>query len=237
LAETGSTNADLIGLARGGARHGTVLVADHQTAGRGRLGRTWTAPPGSALLCSILLHARPGVAPHGAVCAVGLAARAAARTAVGVDVELKWPNDLMVGPRKVAGVLAESVTGPSGSPGAVVVGLGLNVGWPAPPPEVAARAVTLEELAGRPVDREALLRALLTELGPLVAAWRDAPDELWVRYRAELATLGQIVRVHLAAGDVVGEAVDVTSDGALVVATAAGPTVVSAGDVVHLRPA
>lgn len=237
--ETGSTNADLVAAARGGAAAGTVLVADHQTAGRGRLGRTWQAPPGSALLCSVLLRPEPGCILHGAVWAVALAARQAAGEVAGVEPDLKWPNDLLSGGRKLAGVLAEGVAAPDEPSrlAAAVVGIGLNVGWPRPPPEIAAGAVTLEELAGRPVDREALLRALLGALAPLLELWTGAPDQLRERYRSSLTTLGQRVRVTLADRDVEGEAIDVTAEGALVVRVGEDELVVSAGDVVHLRPA
>ena len=237
--ETGSTNADLVAAARTGAPAGTVLVADHQTAGRGRLGRTWQAPPGSALLCSILLRTDPGRVLHGAVWAVALAARQAAGEVAGVEPDLKWPNDLLSGGRKLAGVLAEGVGAPDDPSrlAAVVVGIGLNVGWDQAPPEVAAGAVTLEELAGRPVDREALLRALLGALAPLLELWTSAPERLRERYRSSLSTLGQRVRVALADREVEGEAIDVTADGALIVRVGDDELVVSAGDVVHLRPA
>src|SRR5690349_5822405 len=111
VAETGSTNADLVAAARAGEPAGAVLVADHQTAGRGRLVRAWQAPPGSALLCSILLRPRPGTVVHGAVWSVALAAREACRRLAGVAPDLKWPNDLLWDGRKLAGVLAEAVTG------------------------------------------------------------------------------------------------------------------------------
>jgi BirA family biotin operon repressor/biotin-[acetyl-CoA-carboxylase] ligase len=237
--ETGSTNADLMAAARAGAPNGTVLVADHQTAGRGRLGRTWRAPPGSALLCSILLRPAPEAVLHGAVWAVALAARQAVSELAGVEPDLKWPNDLLSGGRKLAGVLAEGVAAPDDPSrlAAVVVGIGLNVGWDEPPPEVAAGAVTVEELAGHAVDREALLHALLGALAPLLELWSGAVDQLHRRYRAALTTLGQAVRVTMADGDIEGEALDVTDDGALVVRVGDDELVVSAGDVVHLRPA
>jgi BirA family biotin operon repressor/biotin-[acetyl-CoA-carboxylase] ligase len=237
--ETGSTNADLAAAARAGAPAGTVLVADHQTAGRGRLGRTWQAPPGSALLCSILLRPAPRIVLHGAVWAVALAARQAVIELTGVEPDLKWPNDLLSGGRKLAGVLAEGVAAPDDPSrlAAVVVGIGLNVGWEPPPPQVAAGATTLEELAGHPVDREALLRAFLGALAPLLELWTSAPEQLHQRYRSALTTLGQAVRVTMADREVEGEAVDVTADGALVVRVGDSELVVSAGDVVHLRPA
>jgi BirA family biotin operon repressor/biotin-[acetyl-CoA-carboxylase] ligase len=234
--ETVSTNADLLQAARDGAPHGTVLVADHQTAGRGRQGRTWSAPPGSGLLCSVLLRPGRDAVLAGATWSVGLAARAACAETAGVTPDLKWPNDLLVGPRKLAGVLAESVAA-SGAVAAVVVGLGLNVRWTAPPPdEVAARAISLSEAAGRAIPRDALLRAFLAALAPLLDEWRDAPDRLLARYRAGLATLGRRVRVATAQGELVGTARDVAGDGALLVVDEDGTVhALHAGDVVHLR--
>jgi BirA family biotin operon repressor/biotin-[acetyl-CoA-carboxylase] ligase len=242
VAETGSTNADLLAAAREGAAHGTVLVADHQSSGRGRLGRSWSAPSGTALLCSILLRLQPGAERQGAVWAVGLAARSAVHDVGGFEPELKWPNDLLVGERKLAGILAESLVSGSGasSDDAVVVGLGLNVDWgrsrPALPPEVRSRAVTVAEIARRPIDRGDVLRALLVRLAPLLELWTGQPDELHARYRAGLATLGRVVRVSLPGEELEGEAADVTRHGELVVWTVEGQRrVVSAGDVVHLR--
>jgi BirA family biotin operon repressor/biotin-[acetyl-CoA-carboxylase] ligase len=240
VAETSSTNSDLLAEALAGGPHGLVLVADHQRGGRGRQGRTWSAPPGSGLLCSVLL--RPQPAPDGATVlagaswAVGLAARRACSEAAGVTPDLKWPNDLMIGPRKLAGVLAETAI-ESGAVTAVVVGLGLNVAWTAPPPpEVAARAITLAEAAGHPVFRDAVLAAYLAALAPLERLWREEPMRLLTTYRAELATLGTRVRVELADGTLVGVARDVTERGALVVrGDDRRDHVLHAGDVVHLR--
>jgi BirA family biotin operon repressor/biotin-[acetyl-CoA-carboxylase] ligase len=152
-----------------------------------------------------------------------------------VTPDLKWPNDLLVGPRKLAGVLAESVV--EAGTAAVVVGIGLNLRWTAPPPaDVAARAITLSEAAGRTVSRDALLRAFLAALGPLVDEWQTAPDKLLARYRAALATLGRRVRVETAGGALVGTARDVADDGALLVEAEDGAVhTLHAGDVVHLH--
>jgi BirA family biotin operon repressor/biotin-[acetyl-CoA-carboxylase] ligase len=234
--ETGSTNADLIAAARRGAPDGTVLVADHQTAGRGRQGRTWTAPPGAGLLCSVLF--RPGPTPvlAGATWAVALAAQQACHDVAGVTPELKWPNDLIIGPRKLAGVLAETVV-EAGAVTAVVVGIGLNLEWISPPPDVAERAITLSEAAGRPMARDVVLAAFLGALGPLSAAWRDDPVGLRARYRGALATLDRAVRVELVDRVVTGRAIGIGDDGALVVQDDAGARhVLRVGDVVHLRP-
>ncbi len=236
VVETASTNADLLAAARAGAAHGLVLVADHQTAGRGRQGRTWSAPPNSGLLCSVLLQPPPESVLAGATWAVGLAARQACAEVAGVTADLKWPNDLLVGDRKLAGVLAETVT-EGGVVTGVVVGIGLNVAWTAAPPaDVAERAITLSEAAGHAVDRDAVLRAYLAALGPLECRWRTDAAGLLARYRAELATLGRSVRVELADRVLIGVATAVTDDGALVVRADGGSDhVLHAGDVVHLR--
>jgi BirA family biotin operon repressor/biotin-[acetyl-CoA-carboxylase] ligase len=236
VAETGSTNADLLGAARAGAPPGTVLVADHQTAGRGRLGRQWHAPPRSSLLASILFHERQGAALHRYTQAVGVAAVEACRSAAGVTAALKWPNDLLVGERKLAGVLAETVPIDSPSAGgdlvAVVVGIGLNVNWPADlPADLRGTMTALNHEAGHDLDRRAVLEALLGALDAL--DWATLAE----RYRRALATLGRRVRVEQPSGMIEGVAVDVMSGGNLVVATSAGSVSVSAGDVMHLRDA
>jgi BirA family biotin operon repressor/biotin-[acetyl-CoA-carboxylase] ligase len=256
VSETGSTNADALALARDGEREGTVLVADHQTAGRGRAGRTWTAPPGASLLLSVLL--RPPASAAGlTTMAMGLAAVEALDQVVGVAARIKWPNDLVwpgdgtTGDRKLAGILAES-DWPAGStadsgyrpPGpderlVVVVGIGINVSWPDQlPPDLADVAVACNHISARTVDREALLVALLQRLDArydgLLAGGSAALLDDW---RARSATLGRRVRVDLGTDEVDGEAVDVTSEGHLVVRTVAGDRTVAAGDVVHLRPA
>jgi BirA family biotin operon repressor/biotin-[acetyl-CoA-carboxylase] ligase len=222
LAETGSTNDDLLRMARDGAPARTVVVADHQTAGRGRLDRRWEAPPGANLLASLLF--RPvDTALHRCTWAVALAARAACAQVVRVVPDLKWPNDLLVGGRKLAGVLAES------SHGAVVVGIGLNVGW-APD---GATSLAAEVASERPQPME-VLEAMFPVIDRLMAC---DDVELAVEYRAALATIGTEVRVdRVGLEPLVGRAVDVRDDGLLVIATVHGEVKVSAGDVVHLRP-
>jgi len=212
--------------ARAGEADGLVLVADHQTAGRGRLGRVWEAPAGSALLASVLIRPKLLVSDlHLVTQWVALAAVEACREAAGVTPELKWPNDLMVNERKLAGVLAESVV-EHGRVAAVVVGIGLNLSWALP--EVG---VALNDLAPNPVTTDQLLEAFLRALG-------DGPDPERIRrdYRRRLSTLGQRVRVELPTEQFEGLATAVGDDGRLVVTTASGPRTVSAGDVIHLRP-
>ena len=160
-----------------------------------------------------------------------MAAVEACRSVAAVTPVLKWPNDLLVDDRKLAGVLAESAP-TDGDLVAVVVGIGLNVNWPAELPVELARTMTaLNHLAGHDVDRRMVLDAMLDAL--------DALDwtALAARYRSALGTLGRRVRVEQPSGFIEGVAVDVTPDGHLVVATATGDVVVSAGDVMHLRDA
>ena len=228
VAETGSTNDDLAAAARNGAPSGTVLVTDHQTAGRGRLGRRWDAPPGASLLVSVLVRPSSAAAQrlHGATQAVGLSAQAACVDVAGFQPDLKWPNDLLVGSRKLAGVLAEAL------PGAVVLGMGLNVAWPPEPTELA---ISASSAAGRPVGRDELLAGYLGHLERRLAQWEEAPADLHADYRVSLATLGRAVRVDLASGMIEGTAVDVADDGQLVVVSDGQRHLVSAADVVHLR--
>jgi BirA family biotin operon repressor/biotin-[acetyl-CoA-carboxylase] ligase len=213
--ETGSTNADLLLAAASGAADRSVLMARHQTAGRGRLDRSWIAPAGTNLLVSILFREVPEH-PHDLTRRVALAAVAACEAVAGLTPTLKWPNDLMLDGRKLAGVLAQA--GGSG-PDYVVVGLGLNVRWA---PDDAAKL-------GDQFDPVDVLDALLR-------AHDELPDDISDAYRAALATLGQSVRMELADSAVEGRALDVLPDGRLVVLDECGITHrFDAGDIVHLR--
>lgn len=243
VAETSSTNADLLSEAARGAPEGVVLVADHQTAGRGRLGRSWESPPGASLLLSVLLRPRLEAAQaHLTATAVGVSAVAACKEVAGVDVRLKWPNDLLVAvdgdERKAGGILAESII-ERGVLEAVVVGLGLNVNWPAVlPDELAGIATALNLVAGGEIDREDLLVALLRELDGWCSQLEheEGRDLLRATYLTRSATVGRDVRVERPDGTLEGRAVDVTVDGHLVVEDQTGSAVeIAAGDVVHLR--
>lgn len=218
----GSTN-ELVGArAVAGEPAGLVVVAEVQTAGRGRLDRRWTSPPRAGLTLSVLL--RPDLPPerlrwvplYG-----GVAVARALREQTGVDAVLKWPNDVLVGGRKVCGLLAEVP-----APGAVVLGIGLNVSTTRPElPVGGATSLALE--GATTVDRDTLLRALLRSLSAVLA--EAAPDA----YRALCATLGTRVRLELpGGGQVRGVAETVDDDGRLVVDGRA----YTAGDVVHLQP-
>ncbi len=249
--ETGSTNADLAARAREGAPEGTVLVTEVQTAGRGRLGRTWTAPPRSGLMFSMLLRPAVPVPVLGwASLLTGVAVATAirrmtawsqqgerflgARDDVTVDARLKWPNDVLVGDRKLTGILAEKVDG------GLVIGVGLNVGLRED--ELPVPAATSLAIEGAPLsDRAPLLRAILREFATWYREWtalEGDPERSGLRtaYRDLCATLGREVRVELPGGErLTGTARDVDGTGRLVVAAAGGERAVSAGDVVHVR--
>jgi len=239
--QTGSTNADLIAAAAAGAPDRTVLVAEHQESGRGRMTRSWVSPPGAGLTVSVLL--RPtGVPPSRfgwLPLLVGLAVLDTVREFSTAPVGLKWPNDVLLGsrPRKVAGILAEVA---DAHRPAVVVGIGLNVGA-LPPDQPFATSLAAE---GSCAERDAVLVALLSRLDEREARWRAGrgdPEQTRLRadYRAACASLGSEVRVELPGGALLtGIAEDVDPDGRLLLLDPTGHRrAVSAGDVVHLRPA
>ena len=200
FAELDSTNRLAGDLARAGAPDGVVVGADHQTAGRGRRGRTWESRPGASLLVSVILRPAPALV----TLAAGVAAAEACEAGAGVALGLKWPNDLLTDGAKLGGILSELVGD------AAVVGLGLNLAWA---PAGAARL-------GSGVDRAALLHAYLAGL--------DSAGDVLDRYRARCTTLGRRVRVELPGSAVEGVATDVDEDGRLLVeghAIAAGDVV------------
>jgi len=234
-----STNRYLLDEARGGAPEGVVAVAGYQSAGRGRLGRRWEAPPGTNLLTSVLL--RPVLDPkelHLCTAAVALAALEATGRVAGVGAGVKWPNDLVVEDRKLAGVLAEAdPSAPGGRPGsvAVVVGIGVNVGWAGPP---EADGTSLHEL-GCEVGTDELLGAMLDALVTRRVAL-ETPEgrrSLVSELAERCVSLGRWVRVDLVGESFEGRALMVTPQGHLVVETAGAKREVAAGDVVHIRPA
>jgi BirA family biotin operon repressor/biotin-[acetyl-CoA-carboxylase] ligase len=247
LKEATSTSSLLAQMAAQGAPEGLVIVADYQTRGRGRFDRRWESPPGSSLLFSVLMRPPESELPparrHLAVAALSLAMADAAREVAGVELQLKWPNDLISAPgplggRKVAGVLAEVVGAPEP---AIVAGIGVNVHW-APSLDLlqgtpaAMPATSLDTLAGHRVDRGELFATCLLALDHLYGDWPLVTR----RYRASSATLGRRVEVEVsgrarrAGQPTAGLAVDVDEEGALVVRTGSGQLVrVAAGDVVH----
>lgn len=236
----GSTNARAAERAREGAAEGLLVTADHQTGGRGRLDRTWETPAGSALTFSLLL--RPTV-PAGSwpwlPLLTGYAVAKALR-AGGVEAGVKWPNDVLVGDRKVAGILVERIETSAGP--AAVVGIGINVDMPAeelPVPEATSLLVE----SGGSTDRTDLLVEVLSAVREAYDAWQ-AGGELGTQRLAEsyaeaCVTVGQQVRVELPGGDVLeGLAEGVDAHGRLEVRPAGGDLrAVGAGDVRHVRPA
>ncbi|MET9026182.1 biotin--[acetyl-CoA-carboxylase] ligase [Nocardia sp. NPDC004168] len=232
---TGSTNADLIALAADPDADHVVLLAETQVQGRGRHARTWVSPPRAQLAMSVLVRL-PGIGPASLAwlaLLTGVAVVDALRTTAGVAAELKWPNDVLIDGRKVAGILAEVAASGGGAP-AVVIGLGLNVSLTEEELPVP-HATSLTIAGARQTDRTVLVRSLLTEFARRFTAWRDADwatDELAAAYRERCATIGTEVRAELPGGrQLTGIAEGVDDYGRLLI----GGEAVSAGDVTHLR--
>lgn len=252
LAETGSTNEDVLKQLAGGAPEGLVIAVEAQTAGKGRLGRSWQAQPGAALTFSVLL--RPDQVPQPArgwvPLLAGVATGRALQQETGVDARLKWPNDVLVGGRKLAGILAEQ------SGDAIVVGIGINVlGREHELP--VATATSLENAGAASTDRTGMLAAVLRQLEHWYLRWRatavgdPAASGLREEYLSLCTTIGRRVEVLLPGDRVLtGTAADVDGAGQLLVEPAPGSDVsglhaagpagaarvaVSAGDVIHVR--
>ncbi len=231
--EIDSTNTWLAQRALEGAPEGLVAVADFQSAGRGRLDRRWESPPGASLLCSILL--RPNVAPDQlqlVVACVALAARAALVRLSGVRPALKWPNDLIVGDAKIAGLLAEIVAVDERL--AVVVGIGVNLTHEGPA-NVVSTSVRAE--SGVTITPPALLDILLDELEARRASLDSSDGQATLRdeYQRALVTLGRLVRVERTNDVLVGLATSVDEFGQLIVVVNGEEVAVTVGDVVHVR--
>ena len=257
VAEIPSTNTELLERARRGALEGEVIIADLQTAGRGRRGRTWTAPAGTSLMMSILL--RPpatALSPSDAslaTSALALATRNAVAGLTDVNLEIKWPNDLIVaapfdhrleadiGYRKVAGILTETLI-QNASIDALVIGMGINTSWGVVPVELQSIATSLNVLSGSSIDRNALaldiLKNLEIEYTSLLRP--NGKQQLLQEVKKHSGTLGKQVRVQLGTEpkihQIVGRAVDLDESGQLVLETENNEVqVVAAGDVEHLR--
>jgi BirA family biotin operon repressor/biotin-[acetyl-CoA-carboxylase] ligase len=233
---TGSTNADVMGLARAGAPGGLVIASETQTAGRGRQGRRWDAEPGAALMFSLLV--RPAAVAQASMgwlpLLAGVATATAVRSVTGVPASLKWPNDVLIDEGKLAGILAER------SGDAVVVGIGLNVlGRPDSLP--VPTATSLESHRARDTDRAELLAEILGQFEHWYVRWAGASGDadasgLRSRYVGLCSTIGKQVNVSLPGGRILsGVAADVDAAGQLVVESGTGPVPISAGDVIHVR--
>lgn len=236
--QTQSTNADVAAAARLGAAEGLVVTAEHQVGGRGRLGRTWRAPARSGLAVSALL--RPTVVPAGRwpwlPLLTGVAVHGALTELAGVPAALKWPNDVLIDERKVAGILVERIETSDGA--AAVIGIGVNTHLELA--ELPAPTATALSLVGCDVDRTALLLDLLDRLDREYAAWRraggDAASGLRAAYERACATIGRRVQATLPYGSTVdGEATGVDATGRLLVDSGGRIHALGAADVVHLR--
>ncbi len=233
--EIGSTNAELVRAAADDAPEGTVLVAEHQAAGRGRLDRTWISPPRAGITVSVLLRPDVPAARRGWLpLLTGVALAESVAGVTGVLPSLKWPNDLLARDgRKLAGILAES-TGP-----AVVVGVGLNVSTTAE--ELPETGTSLSRITGATVDRAPVLLGFLRALEQRYRRWTEhlgdpVASGLARDYLAWCSTVGLPVAVDLPDGATVeGVAEAVDWDGRLVVVTAEGRVELATGDVRHVR--
>lgn len=234
--EVESTNAVARSLAAQGGRDGSVVAADFQTAGRGRLDRTWSAPPGSSLLFSLLLRPSIGVERIAQVTmAAGLGCVAGIARAGGINARLKWPNDITLDGRKAGGMLGEFSLRADALE-YVIIGIGINVNFdPAEVEGIPPGATSLMLHSGRRLPRAPLLRAILEEMEPryqAVCAGGSLREE-WAR---ALETIGADVRATTHTGAVEGLAEDVDETGALILRLADGSRQsVHAGDVVALR--
>ncbi|MDD5250159.1 MAG: biotin--[acetyl-CoA-carboxylase] ligase [Rhodocyclaceae bacterium] len=227
LADCESTNSELMRRAEAGAPSGTVVAAERQTAGRGRMGRSWFAEPGASLTFSLLWRFAPGTWPHGLSLAVGVAlAEALEKTGV-TKLALKWPNDLLLDGRKLAGTLVELVPG---SPHAAVIGIGLNLRLPRDMPEdVRALAAALD----REVPRNELLARLLESLHGVLTAFADggfvALRQRWLAHCTHIDAPVQILSEF--APPLAGHCIGVDVDGALLVETAVCVQRILSGEV------
>ncbi len=233
LERTDSTNTVALTLAEAGAPEWTIIAAGHQSAGRGRLGRSWTSPPGRSLLFSLVL--RPPLAADRAAI-ISLLAAAEMAAAAGAGVAAKWPNDLVIEGRKVGGILPEGNVA-AGRLRHLILGIGVNVTTADHefPHELRGRATSLVEAGGDP-DAAGLLARFLTGFR---AAYRPADEgfaaDVLGRYRPACATLGRRVRATTIHGDAVeGTAVDVDENGALVIGVDGRRVAVAFGEVAHL---
>lgn len=224
-----STNDVAARLAEGGAPEGCVVIGDAQSAGRGRLGRAWASPPGAGLYVSTILRPDADVMSLVTI-AAGVAMTEGIQSATGLRTDLKWPNDVLIAGRKVAGILAE------GTARYVILGFGMNVLPAAYPPDVVTRATSLERELGRPVDRGSLLAECLSAFAARYAELREGQRATIVgawRERA-VATLGRRVRWDAQGTSVEGIADDIDAEGALLVRTPAGMVRIISGEVTWL---
>jgi BirA family biotin operon repressor/biotin-[acetyl-CoA-carboxylase] ligase len=231
LERVDSTQASAFALAAGGAVDGTVVVADYQAAGRGRRGRRWEAAPGQSLLATILV--RPCLAPpqwpaYSLATAVAVA-ETLARTG-GLPARLKWPNDVLIGGRKIAGILLESRIVGDAASAVIAVGVGMNLAQRAFPAGLAARATSVAIETGRAIERDAVLTTLLETFD----AWRARLEDVGMApVRARWLSLADTIGRRVSIDGLSGVAVDLDPDGALVLEDGGRRHRVTAGEVVE----
>ncbi|MDH5667864.1 MAG: biotin--[acetyl-CoA-carboxylase] ligase [Nitrospira sp.] len=249
--ELTSTNTEAMSLAQAGAVHGTVVIAESQSSGKGRRTRNWFSPPGVNVYCSIVVRGMKRVGPLSewlswVPLTSALAVSEAVQNTTGIPLALKWPNDLLFHERKVGGILCESAHMSAEDP-VVVIGIGLNVNVPrtAFPEDLHQTATSLFDISGRLLDRNRLIAQLLTELEQEIEELSaHGPDRLRIAYTARCHTLGRHVRLLLGEDrELRGTAESISADGALQVRpfpvspTAPPPPLldIRAADVIHLR--
>ena len=234
VSTTGSTNADLGARARSGERAGAVLVSMEQTAGRGRLDRSWASPPGSSIAMSLLLRPRPAFPQWGWLSILAGLAVSSALAEVAPnpkDVTLKWPNDVLIGGKKVCGILSERIESADGA--LAVVGMGVNVSLTRE--ELPVPTATSLALEGFPLDQSAIVAGVLNHFARWYEAW-TVRGNLRAEYVARCASIGADLAVHLdGEPPVLGVGRGVDRYGRLEVATPGGLRVFAVGDVVHAR--
>jgi len=227
-----STNSCARALGDAGTPEGAVVVAEHQTSGRGRLGRAWVAEPGTSLLFSVLL--RPPITVETAGLLTLYASAAIARAierSIGLNVQCKWPNDLLLQGKKFCGILIENSFQQSGLT-YTVIGAGINVNQPELPPEIADRATSLSREAGRALDRDKILQAVLSELDIMYQAVRRSEFDTAVsEWTQRCSMFGKTITVQEHDSTVSGVASRLHQDGGLVITTEQGERIIYAGDV------
>ena len=230
-----STNTQARELARRGAAHGTVLIADHQTGGRGRLGRSFHSPAGSGIYMSAIL--RPGCAAREIMhltCAAAVAMCDAVETACGIRPGIKWTNDLVCGTRKIAGVLTELGFGKDGGVDYAVIGIGINCCQQVEdfPEQIRDIAGSLASVTGRPVDRATVAASMMDALYRMHEELLTGKAQILSKYKRDCITLGREISVVRGEQIRHGTALDIDEDGALIVRYPDGATeTVNSGEV------
>ena len=240
-----STNREAIELAQAGCEHGTVITADSQTAGRGRLSRSWFSPAGSNVYCSIVIKKSIPIDRltdwlSWLPLVTALATTEALQTVAAAAVSVKWPNDLVIGDKKVGGILCESGTTPEGPYQVIGIGLNVNVDRDDFPLEIRDLATSIWHEQRMIVDRNRLLAQLLNELEPCIDELAARGTERVARaYRQRCSTIGKTVKATLAAGsDCIGLAEAIGPDGSLQVRSTTTPASLLSlrvADIIHLR--